>query len=334
MIRDAARALPFAKGAAAALRKVKRAIPRGPRPVILMYHRIAHDRFDPWGLAVSPDNFADQLQWLAANRMVLPLAEFAERHRQGTLPRNAAAITFDDGYRSNVTAAAPLLEKHGLPATIFLPVELIEQGRPFWWDELQGMVLVSTRKSLRLGDQEIDLGEKSASDGEWRPFEAPQTARQRAFHRIWAMLRHKPPAELETAMGELEAQAGGAPWQGPDPPMTPDDVRAIASERLEFGSHALTHPSLPALGPAEKATEIKASFERTRALTGTVPLSFAYPYGDRDDESEELVRQAGFRCACATDDRPVDRRSRLFALPRISIANCKGAELGKALAGF
>jgi hypothetical protein len=38
--------------------------PPKPKPVILMYHRIADDQIDYWRLAVSPAHFEEQLQVL------------------------------------------------------------------------------------------------------------------------------------------------------------------------------------------------------------------------------------------------------------------------------
>jgi len=314
------------------MRRVRSALPRLPRPVILMYHRIAEETFDPWGLAVSPANFADQLGWLKTHRKVLPLTEFAERHASRTLPGDAAAITFDDGYESTATAAAPLLELHKLPATVFLPVELVEGGSPFWWDELQQLVLGFAGASLVVGGRKLPLGKRSAADGQWRPFAGPRTRRQAAFERSWAILRHMAPAELECAMQELREQVNVAPSNECDLPMKPAQVRTIASGRIQFGSHALAHPSLPALSRAEKTAEIHGSIERITALTGLTPLSFAYPFGDRDEESEAIVRQAGFLCACATDGHAVDRRSSLFALPRLGVRNVDARRFAQEIA--
>ena len=77
--------------ASGAVRRLRRLLPSRPAPAILMYHRVGVESFDPWALAVSPARFEAQLEWLARRRSVLPLAEFAALHRQGRLPRDAAA---------------------------------------------------------------------------------------------------------------------------------------------------------------------------------------------------------------------------------------------------
>jgi peptidoglycan/xylan/chitin deacetylase (PgdA/CDA1 family) len=288
-----------------------------------MYHRIADDSLDPWGLAVSRENFASHLQWLARNRIVFPLAEFAKRHRAGTLPAKAVAITLDDGYACNAAVAAPLLAEAGVPATIFLPAELIERGDEFWWDELARIVLDHGGAALQLDGQAVDLGERHEQDRRWLPDDPPVTPRQIAFHRIWSMLRQRPPAALEAGMRQLREQYAG-PEAEPDElprPMTVADVRSIQSSTVEFGSHALTHPSLPSLSPAEKAKEIGESVARCEALTGVRPRTFAYPYGDFDPESEQLVEEAGFDCACTTRSAFVTARAKPYALPRLAVGN-------------
>lgn len=34
-------------------------------PTILLYHRIGEERFDPWAMTVSSENFADQMNFIA-----------------------------------------------------------------------------------------------------------------------------------------------------------------------------------------------------------------------------------------------------------------------------
>jgi peptidoglycan/xylan/chitin deacetylase (PgdA/CDA1 family) len=106
---------------------------------ILMYHRIAEAEFDPFNLAVSPDQFERQLARLRRKK-VLPLREFATLQVQKRLPRNAVAITFDDGYACNALVAAPMLESFGYPATFFVVSDAIERAEEFWWDQLEVVI--------------------------------------------------------------------------------------------------------------------------------------------------------------------------------------------------
>jgi peptidoglycan/xylan/chitin deacetylase (PgdA/CDA1 family) len=315
----------------AALRRLSRLVPKGPRPAILMYHRIADDSFDPWGLAVGRANFAEQIHWLKANRTMLPLGEFAARFARDSLPRDAVALTFDDGYSCTVEVAAPLLEQAELPATVFVPGELIDRGAPFWWDALRAIVFKFDGSEIDLDGQRILLGRKREVDGRWRPGAPPMTPRQVGFHRLWDMLHDKRPADLDAAMEQLRSQTGLGGNGGAIRPMSPAQVREMASERIEIGSHALTHPWLSALEPAEKRREIEQSMDHCERLSGQPPTSFAYPYGDFDEESERLVEDSGFDCACTTEGRTVGPKSRQFALPRVQAGNWSAARLRRAL---
>src|SRR5438105_4129160 len=99
---------------------VRRVVGWDVGPTILMYHRIAHSEFDPWGIAVEPTRFEQQMTKYKRRRTVLSLLEFMHLHPRGTLPRNAIAITFDDGYACNANVAGPLLASLGFPATFFV----------------------------------------------------------------------------------------------------------------------------------------------------------------------------------------------------------------------
>ncbi|MEO6256674.1 MAG: polysaccharide deacetylase family protein [Sphingomicrobium sp.] len=323
------------RSALAAVRRRWRALrPAGPQPAILMYHRIGRESFDPWGLAVSAEHFAEQLEWLAANRTVLPLAEFAMLHRQQRLPAKAVALTFDDAYACNAVVAVPLLEKLGLPGTIFVPAELIERGQEFWWDDLERIVLGHDGDALRLGGESFALGEREAGDRQWAPDAAPHTPRQHGFHTLWAKLREQQPAVLAASMDQLRKQTDVVARPRPSHrPMTAGEVQATRSSTIAIGAHSLTHPSLPRLTLAEKRHEIVDSVARCAALSGAAPQTMAYPYGDFDAESEQLAEDAGFLCACSTEHDFVGAHSRPFALPRRHVGDWPGSRLAQMLGG-
>jgi peptidoglycan/xylan/chitin deacetylase (PgdA/CDA1 family) len=96
--------------------------------VLLLYHRIGEAGSDPWRLCVRPRHFAEQLEVLRGS--VLPLAELVAARTPGRV-----ALSFDDGYAGTLRTALPLLERHALPATVFVTTGPAADGRPFWWDD-------------------------------------------------------------------------------------------------------------------------------------------------------------------------------------------------------
>src|SRR5215470_13527447 len=86
---------------------------------VLVYHRVTEP--DPFTTAaVTPAQFERQMAYVARRFNVLDLSEIVRRAEEGSLPPDALAITFDDGYADNYEAAYPILRRHGLPATIYL----------------------------------------------------------------------------------------------------------------------------------------------------------------------------------------------------------------------
>lgn len=314
------------------LRRLRARLSGARRPVILMYHRIAHEKFDPWGLAVAPDRFAEQLSWLANHRTLIPLSEFARLHLRGDLPDDGVAITFDDGYACTAKIAAPLLDQYDIPATIFIPASLIGRAGLFWWDELGQIVLRHPDTSLRAMGRKFDLGERRETDAIWPRDNRRRTSRQKAFYSLWAELQPRPLEEIEQVLAELRAKHGMVTADERHRLMTRDEVRLISSDKIAFGSHALTHVSLPGLGGQEKTREIQDSIAACEELVGTRPATFAYPFGDFDPKCEALVAEAGFACACTVEPRAVTPNDDIFALPRIKVGNWTWRQLRQELA--
>lgn len=100
---------------------------------ILTYHSIGSRTHD---MNVTPVDFAKQMDWLAKNMHIIPLAEAVDG-------LDGVAITFDDGYRDNLLNAAPVLQALRLPATCFIcpgrmgtsMVRGEEAGVLLTWDE-------------------------------------------------------------------------------------------------------------------------------------------------------------------------------------------------------
>ena len=134
---------------------------------VLAYHAIGECADDRASLFVSREAFAAQMAFLTRAAEVVDLATLVAGHvRSGRRP--VVAITFDDGYRSVLEDAAPILARHGFPATIFVPTAFL--GRRNEWDEpsdcpleilAAGELLEAERAGLRVeshGAAHLDLG--------------------------------------------------------------------------------------------------------------------------------------------------------------------------------
>ena len=287
-----------------------------------MYHRIAEETFDPWGLSVHPSRFEEQMEWLASNRKVLPLVTFAEKQADRTLAADSIAVTFDDGYACLAKIAAPILHRLGFPATVFIPAELMGRGREYWWDDIQRLVLEADVERLEIDRSEISLGPRTSDDEAWQPHAPPRSERQKAFQELWSILHKMPDRKREASLDQIRGQTGmRAEPRASHRSMTEAEARSLTALGVECGSHGLTHAYLPALGPDEKEREIADSMDACLGLTGEMPQSFAYPYGRYDEESRQIVAKVGYNCACSAEHGFVRNSSPPFALPRIAVGN-------------
>ncbi|MCW3099600.1 MAG: polysaccharide deacetylase [Chthonomonadaceae bacterium] len=111
---------------------------------ILMYHKVgaAVDHPEDTFLNVSGDAFERQMRALAHMRYrAMTFAQIVEVLRSGQpLPRRVFAITFDDGYECVGDVAAPILERYGFPATVFVVSKAA--GGANTWDGITGRPLL------------------------------------------------------------------------------------------------------------------------------------------------------------------------------------------------
>ena len=113
---------------------------------VLLYHAVGPDPGgDALGLRIAADDFYAQMSYLEKEGwQVLRIRELVENLIAGGPPRQKClGISFDDGYKDNLTNAMPVLEKFGFPATVFMRADAlggIRNKSGYWenWDHLSG----------------------------------------------------------------------------------------------------------------------------------------------------------------------------------------------------
>jgi peptidoglycan/xylan/chitin deacetylase (PgdA/CDA1 family) len=263
---------------------------------ILIYHRVNDDR-DPYFGGVPTRDFDRQMGYLAARFRVLPLSDLIAGLAARTLPDNAVAVTFDDGYRDNYVHAFPILRRHSIPATIFLATAAIGATRQLWHDD----VFSAFRETA------VPVLEPFGLDQARRPL-GTVPERLTAQREFLAYIRTLREADRATAVSRLRAALRvGEPRDATGLMLSWDEARAMSRAGISFGSHTATHPILSRVDPAQARQELVESKRVIEDRLGVAVDGFAYPNGTRADflpETKALLRESGYAYAVTTIPGP------------------------------
>jgi peptidoglycan/xylan/chitin deacetylase (PgdA/CDA1 family) len=106
--------------------------------------------------------------------------------------------------------------------------------------------------------------------------------------------------------------------------MTWDQVRALHATGHDVGSHTETHPDLGVIARDEARREISGGSSRLDTELGEHSGLFAYPFGERENMSEEnqsVVKELGLRCSLSAYGGTVRDGDDPLRLKRITISN-------------
>ena len=130
------------------------------RPLILMYHAFgAPPRgADPHSLFVTPADLDAQLTALLAKRRPLDLNDYLSGWELGgRWPARRTVVTIDDGFRSTLEVAAPILQRRGVPAVVFALPGLLD-GVSSWMSDMANEPLLDANDLRELARQGLEIG--------------------------------------------------------------------------------------------------------------------------------------------------------------------------------
>jgi peptidoglycan/xylan/chitin deacetylase (PgdA/CDA1 family) len=272
-----------------------------------MYHSVHPDAPSGWGpgrYAVRPDEFGRHLDQINDRYDVQPLSAIVEDCLAGSPPDiPTAAITFDDGFRDNLTEALPRLQRRGIPATVFVAGRYLDGEPPY---EYRLAAALERADSVSVSVEGTVI-ERQLSD---------VMARRKTYDHLTSILKFKRAAARDAAVDSIDAD--------PTPSvsmLSADQLRELASSPLvEVGGHGYEHVPFTALSMDEIRTDIERCRRTVEGVIGTEIEHFSYPYGAVDRRAVGAVEAAGFRSAVATTSRRLPSgtvAARRFRLPRI-----------------
>jgi len=219
----------------------------------------------------------------------------------------ACHVTFDDGDRSFVEVALPVLETLGVPATLFVAPDVLAGQRNYWFRELSHLRqhvaddIIRRQITAQMGWDEMQIASFS----------------------IVALFKALPGAGMWEVIDALE-QGHGLPSAPPANISLEEAVALDCHPLVAIGAHSLTHPVLQNESDAEARRQIAGSVEQLAALLGRPVRCFAYPNGaaglDYGPREQAMLRAAGVELAFATDSGYFGPATNPLAIPRVGLA--------------
>lgn len=289
------------------------------RGLIFTLHRVLPDRpadFAPNAILQVTPAFLEQviLRVRQLGYDIVSMDEAMDRLRSEPPLRRFVVFTFDDAYRDNLIHAWPVLSRHQVPFTLFVPTALVDGVGEVWWQALEDIIAGQNALAVtHHGETEYlpsaSLGEKHA-----------------AFRALYSRMRAMPELDRVTLIRDLAAQYRHD-LQRHTRSLIMDwpEVRKLAASPLcTIGAHTVHHYELSKLEPDQARQEIAQSIAILKAQFGTAPAYLSYPIGSRIAAGERefaMARQLGLKASVTTRPGGLYPRHRdeMQALPRVSL---------------
>jgi peptidoglycan/xylan/chitin deacetylase (PgdA/CDA1 family) len=288
------------------------------RGAIVMFHRVL-DR-DPTGdfqpnreLAVTQAVLRSIIRGLrAAGFEIIPLDAVAGRIKTSNAPP-FACLTFDDGYRDNLTLALPVCAEMKAPMTVYLTTGFMDRTATIWWLDLEALVASQPTITMTLS-------------GEERTFETSTSKEKiKAYGEIAHHFERATISERESCLNQM-AERYGIDGQANTRALTLswDEARQLAQHPLvTIGAHTVSHPTLASLDQEQARREMAESRARIETELKRPVAHFAYPYGGQGNATERefsLAKELGYETAVTTRFGVIQngKEPQLHALPRVT----------------
>lgn len=284
----------------------------GSRFAILCYHRVGTEGV-PIFSRLEPRVFEAQMRYLKNRYRIVPLGQLCRELQGGATVVPTLAVTFDDGYRDLYSYAFPVLQKYGIPATIYLIGNCMETGETPWYDRIFVALQASSDRVL-----ELDLSEPR------RFVLTDPEARAAAAWEIVCYLRSIPDNERRQWCAAFEQGVALPLAQLEGRMLNWEEVHTMQKDGVFFGAHTMSHPSVSRLDSIALKEELMQSKTRLEEGLQTSVDDFAYPFGKPSDCSvaaEDVLSLAGYRSAVTTTAGRNTIGMNLYRLRRMQISD-------------
>jgi peptidoglycan/xylan/chitin deacetylase (PgdA/CDA1 family) len=260
------------------------------------------------------DYFASVIRRLKRHGSPVSLEEIRLHHDEGQpLPPRPFAITFDDGFRNNLTIAASILADESVPATFYVTTDFVDRNRMGWIDRIEFAVEQRGRGRLRL----------PWADREFHGDEQSRLLLDEVRKKVKRDRSIDPDALATSVQEQLDVPVTYSSDHPLDQKLSWEEVRRLGADAsFLIAGHSHTHQILEFLSDDELEAEISTSLDLLWSKGGIRNVHYSYPEGLKHCYSTRVVnalKRRGIRCCPSAEDGVNDRSTDLFQLRRIMV---------------
>lgn len=287
------------------------------RACVLCYHRVLpDDEFESGNkpnsnLIMPTSRFAEQMEFLSENFKVISMDDLTGHHGSSSFSDSnefVVVVTFDDGYKDNLTYALPVLEQYNIPAVIYITTRFLEGDAWMWWYELWDYI------------EETDLLEVNFFEisKKWNTeFQNQKISCFNELKDLFLKYEYEKQKEVMQKITSFEDRK-----QYLQLCLNWEEVKILDRHPLiTIGSHSHSHPNLKILTEEKAFSEMYMSKSLLEERLEHSVHHFAYPYGTVNEANIrefELASCCGYRSAVTTQTETIWSPT-LLAIPRLGV---------------
>lgn len=261
---------------------------------------------------ISLKKFETQLDYLEKHYEIISCSEYNRRFENNSFTNREVVLTFDDGYKNNLTVLAPLMKKRNIPFLIFISTNHIDTGRIFPTSLIRLIVFGSSLSKISIPFLNINQELNESSD------------RAELAKKLSVIFKTRPIEEVDIIYNQLMSNISNEDFiklrekYSSIIPMTWDDVKMISTYGGEIGCHCLDHICCHS---QQDISEVKRQIVESKDIIEKrlgIPCNyFAYPNGSFTEQSNKIVNEAGFIMGFTTKPHKIDLTIDKAMVPRV-----------------
>jgi peptidoglycan/xylan/chitin deacetylase (PgdA/CDA1 family) len=309
--------------------------------VIIMIHGVMDEQDNPSWVPLRPQlsrKKLDEYLRILSKRYNFVSLDDAVDMLQGRRPVQpySLVLTFDDGYRNNLTHALPILRRYNATATFFIPTGFLDKPRAFWFDRLDYAL-----QHADVNGREVKIGSFTMTlDSSSREALQESYKRLRRTAKDLEMSDLEFLREMEQLSTQLEEESGQAltdihkedDWSAI---MTWEQIEKEANDNISFGSHTVDHIRLGLVDEKITCEQLDQSKRDIETHTGKQCHSICFPNGSFTDETIVLAEKKNYLCGITTKEGLNRIGDNVMTLRRIALPiNTRSTDLHARVCGI